>query len=61
MFVSTFFSKTPSLCSSFDQRDQFSQPSQTKGKIIVLFVLVFILGFQTGRREMLELMVAGIA
>jgi hypothetical protein len=61
MFFSTFFTKTLSLWSSFDQRDQFSQPSQTRGKIIVLFVLVLILGYQTGRHEMQELVVAGSA
>jgi len=59
MFVCTFFSKTLCLCSSFDQRYHFSQPGQTRGKIIVLFVLAFILGYQTGRREIV--MVTGIA
>jgi hypothetical protein len=34
-------SNTPSLCSSLNVRDQVSHPYRTRGKIIVLYILIF--------------------
>jgi hypothetical protein len=36
VFLSTLFSQTLSLCSSFNTTDQFSHPYETSGEIIVL-------------------------
>ena len=40
--LSTLFSNTLSLCSSLNVSDQVSHPHKTTGKIIVLFILIFI-------------------
>ena len=42
IFLSTLFWKTLSLCSSLNVRDQASRPYKTKGKIIVLYIFIFI-------------------
>jgi len=34
--------RTSSLCTSFSVRDQVSQPRKTMGKIVVLYVVIFI-------------------
>jgi hypothetical protein len=39
---STLFSKTLSLCSSLQVRDQVSHPYSTTGKITVLYILIFM-------------------
>jgi hypothetical protein len=47
--LSTLFSNTLSLCSSLNARDKVSHPYRTTGKIIVLYILIFI--FLYSRRE----------
>jgi hypothetical protein len=42
IFLSTLFSNTLSLCSSLSVRDQVSHPYKTTGKIIILYILIFI-------------------
>ena len=42
IFFSTFFSNILSLRSSFNVSDQVSHPYKTIGKIIVLYILIFI-------------------
>ena len=44
IFLSTLFSNTHNLCSSLKVRDQVSQPYNTTGSIIVLYVLTFNIG-----------------
>ena len=39
--LNTLFSNTRSLRSSLNVSDQVSQPYKTKGKIIVLYILIF--------------------
>jgi hypothetical protein len=41
-FRSTLFSNTLSLCSSLNSGDQVLRPYRTTGKIIVLYVLIFM-------------------
>jgi hypothetical protein len=41
-FLSTLFSNTPSLRSSIKMSDQVSHPYKTTGKIIVLYILIYI-------------------
>ena len=41
MLLSTLFSNTLNLCSSINVRDQVSHPYNTRGKIIVLYILIF--------------------
>jgi hypothetical protein len=41
ILLSILFSNTRSLCSSLNVRDHVSQPYQTAGKIIVLYILIF--------------------
>jgi hypothetical protein len=41
IFLSTLFSNTRNLCSSFSVRDQTAHPYET-GKITVLYILIFI-------------------
>jgi hypothetical protein len=43
ILLSTLFSKTLSLYSSFSVSDQVSHPYKTTGKIIVLYILTFTL------------------
>jgi hypothetical protein len=42
ILLSSLFSNTLSLCSSLSVRDQVSHPYKTRGKIIVLYTLVFV-------------------
>jgi len=42
ILLSTLFSKALSLCSSLNVSDQVSNPYTTRGKIIVLYILIFI-------------------
>jgi hypothetical protein len=43
ILLSTLFSNTLSLCSSLNVRDQVSHPYKTTGKIIALYILIFML------------------
>jgi hypothetical protein len=49
ILLRTLFSKTLSLCSSFNARDQVSHPYKTTGRIMVLYILSFT--FLDNRRE----------
>jgi hypothetical protein len=49
ILLSTLFSNTLSLCSSFNVRDQVSHPYRTTGKIVLLYILIFM--FIDSRRE----------
>jgi hypothetical protein len=40
--LNTLFSNTLSLCSSVNVRDQVSHPYRTTGKLIVLYILIFM-------------------
>jgi hypothetical protein len=42
ILLSTLFSNTLSPCSYFNVRDQVSHPYKTAGKIIVLYILIFM-------------------
>ena len=42
ILLNTPFSSTISLCSSLNVNDQVSHPYKTTGKIIVLYILIFI-------------------
>jgi hypothetical protein len=51
IILNTLLSNTLSLCSSSDVRDQVSQPYKTTGKIIALYIQIFIfIGQQTNRK-----------
>jgi hypothetical protein len=41
IFLNTLFSKTLSLCSSLNVRDQVLHPYSTTGRLTVLFILTF--------------------
>jgi hypothetical protein len=43
VLLNALFSNTLSLCSSLNVRDQVSHPYRTSGKIIVLYILIFML------------------
>ncbi|PNF16879.1 hypothetical protein B7P43_G06072, partial [Cryptotermes secundus] len=43
ILLNTLFSNTISLCSFLNARDQVSYPYRTTGKIIVLYILTFML------------------
>jgi hypothetical protein len=38
----TLFSNTLSMCTSLNVRDQVSHPYRTTGKIIILYILIFM-------------------
>jgi hypothetical protein len=42
IFLGTLFSHTLSLCSFYNVRDQVSHPYRTTGKIIPLYILIFM-------------------
>ena len=42
VLLNTFFSNTVILCSTVNVRDQVSHPLKSTGKIIVLYVLIFV-------------------
>jgi hypothetical protein len=42
ILLSILFSNTLSLCSSLNVRDQVSHPYRTKGKLVVLYILIFM-------------------
>jgi hypothetical protein len=42
ILLSTLFSNSLSLCCSLNVRDQFSHPYRTRGKIIILYILIFM-------------------
>jgi hypothetical protein len=42
ILLSILFSKILSLCSSLNVRDQVSHPYKTAGRIIVLYILIFL-------------------
>ncbi|PNF20029.1 hypothetical protein B7P43_G05941, partial [Cryptotermes secundus] len=42
ILLNTLFSNTLSLCYSLNARDQVSLPYRTRGKIIVLYILIFM-------------------
>jgi len=42
ILLSTLFSDTPNLCSSFNVRNQVSHLYKATGKIIVLCILIFM-------------------
>jgi hypothetical protein len=46
--------------SSLNVTDQVSHPYRTRGKIIVLYILIFVFRQQTGRQKVLYWMVASI-
>jgi hypothetical protein len=58
MSLSTLFSNTTSLCSSFNARDQVSQPHKPTGKIVVLYILFFT--FLDSGQKILKCMVTTI-
>jgi hypothetical protein len=43
ILLNTLFSNTLSLCSSLNVRDQVSHPFRTTGKIMVVYILIFML------------------
>ena len=49
-----FSSNTLNLCSSLNVKDQVLYPCDTRGKSSVLYTLICIFGWQTGRQNILE-------
>jgi hypothetical protein len=54
-FLNTLFSKTLSLCSSPEVRDQVLDPYSISGKITVLYILIFkFFLYKMGRQKILD-------
>jgi hypothetical protein len=51
ILLSTLFSNTFGLCSSLNGRDQVSHQYETKGKITVLYILMYDFRQQTRRQK----------
>jgi hypothetical protein len=51
ILLNTVFSKTLRLCSSLKVRHKVSYPYSTTGKITVLYILIFIFLYETGRHS----------
>ena len=60
ILLSTLCSNTLSLCSSLSVSDQDSHPNKTTGKIIVLFILIFIFWIANWKKKILHWMIASI-
>jgi polysaccharide pyruvyl transferase WcaK-like protein len=43
ILLSALFSNTLNLCSSISVRDQVSHPYKTTGKIMISYILIFVL------------------
>ena len=60
ILLSILFSYTLSLCSSHHMIDQISHPYKTSNKIIILYIVLYIFGYQTARQKILHQMMASI-
>jgi hypothetical protein len=54
ILLNILYSNTLSLCSSLNVRDKVSHPYRTTGKIIVLYVLIFVFREQMSRQKFLD-------
>jgi hypothetical protein len=55
ILLNTLFSKTLSLCSSSEVRNQVLHPYSTTGKITVLYILIFrFFWYEMGRQKILD-------
>jgi hypothetical protein len=52
ILLGILFSNTLSLCSSLNVRDKVLHPYRTTGKIILLYILIFVVVRQQTRRQM---------